>query len=425
MEQAKEAASLLRARGMGPLLDTAHAKIYRESGVRGRIQLAVSPANLAALADLMGWKQMPGGARTDQVAIRLAELDARLRASRFGTGLLDVLEADRGPLRTRVHERDQARSAWTLQLQRIADAAPAEASVQAWISGLDSDGPGARRYRRAYGEDAAAAAAAALAVARALAALPANGQLLAVFAAEITGDPHAFDAPRLAGRLLLAALEERPSGSLEGLSAVQAREFLLSQVGLAVDGVSSTVLIANLPGSHHPVLAAMSEHGGGWPLPLQALQGLQFDGCTGRPLYVVENPPVFAYLQRAAQPLPPLERPALVCTAGFPSAAGIRLLDALAKGGFVLNYGGDFDVNGLTIAEGLQRRYPALKPWRMAPEDYLAARDPSLDSSFDDAGKRWLCRYTGVLVATATVMAATGMPAYQERLVETLLKDCL
>jgi uncharacterized protein (TIGR02679 family) len=420
-EPAAEAAARLRAAGLGPLLEAARRKVEAVDGLRGTVVVdALSPAAREALAALVGWRRAPGLGPGSRLA--LSELDAALRRSRYGVGLLQVLAADGGPLVTRSQRRQAEQDRWQAQLARIAAAVPPAAR---WlVEALEGRGPLGRGYRRLYREDPAAAERVVLQVARALTELPARrGELLALFAARITGDAHAFDRTRPAGALLAAALRALGGPPAEGLREAEAWALLLSRFGLETDALSSAVLVAHLRGSGHPVLEAMAAWGGGWPVPLAEVRELRLDPAPGRPAWAVENPQVFAYLVRGTADLPSDRRPVLLGTGGFLSAAAVRLLDALQAAGYRLHYGGDFDRSGLAIARDLGRRYPGLTLWRMGPEDYArAVEDPGGPPLPPEDGP-WLEGLEGPLGPTARAMRARGLAAYQERLAGLLLED--
>ncbi len=419
--EAREVARRLRASGLGALLAEARRRIEANDAVVGVAVVALGREERAALADLVGWQRLRRGSESDGVRIPVADLDAALRRSGFAVGLLEVLEADGGPVVTHRARREQAEAAWTRQIGRIGASVGVGAAARRLVDGLTADGPCGRWYRRAYHQDAAAAERDVLSVARAVDALASDGGgLLAVFAAGITGDPHAFDRGRGAGALLYAALREFGGAPPGGLADAEAWSFVLARAGIDVDDVSSTVLAAHLQGARHPVLEAMASAGGGWPLPLAAVRDLAFTPAGGRCAFVVENPQVFAHLVRSVG----AGGPVLVCTSGFLSAAAIRLLDALATAGHTLWYGGDFDRNGLVIASDLCRRYGDLRLWRMGPADYAeAARGMEGGTVVPARDAEWLAALEGPLAATGRAIAAAGVPAYQERLVDRLLGD--
>ena len=422
-DAARAAAERLRTLQLGALLSEARRKLERSGALRGGVALPAARAVEEALAGLVGGRRV----RQDgpRLRVRLADVDAALRGSTFGVSLLQVLEADGGPVVTRQERQGRERLRWEAQLQRILAAAEGPAA-RFVADALRADGPCGRWYRRAYLQDAPAAERSAVQVGRAMAALdpaPARADLLAMFAARVAGDPHAFDRDRPAGALLLATLRERDGEPPADLRDAEARAFTLARAGLETDEVSSTVLVAHLQGCGHPVIAAMAQWGGGWPLPLAEVRALAVAPQPGRAARIVENPQVFSYLVRECADQEPGRRPTLLCTGGFLSAAGLRALDALAAAGYELHYGGDFDRNGLSIALGLLRRYPGLHPWRMGAADYAeAARGPAgLD--LDAADLEWLARLDGALGGTAQAMARTGRAAYQEQLAAALLGD--
>ncbi len=89
-------------------------------------------------------------------------------------------------------------------------------------------------------------------------------------------------------------------------------------------------------------------------------------------MHVVENPSILALaLARFGTQCPPL-----VCTAGWPSGAGIRLLRALDSAGQIVRYHGDLDGDGVRIAAYVMAKTGA-SPWRMATADYRAAAAPT------------------------------------------------
>lgn len=421
--RARQAFDTLREIGLEPLLRAAWAKIRREDGLRGTIEVALARREQDELANLI---RLPLG-RSDTVRIELVRLDEGLRSSAFQTGLLAVLEAGYGAMVTKRQLQEQAHARWEHWLADLRQRLPATA--EAWFERIADGTTSARWVRRSYGEDPVRAAQVVLAVGRALAELPAESgghELLAVFAARVTGDPHAFDSGTPGGRLLLHALAERFAAPQAGLSDREERAFLLDMAGLGTDQVSSTVLVANLATAtvgegEHPVVRAMAEHGGAWRLTLGEVRTWRGARARSGRAYVVENPPVFEYLLRAIGPIPVDRRPTLICTEGFLSAAAVRLLDLLAAGGAEIWYGGDFDRNGLAIASWVAGRYASCwQPWRMAPPDYLTALGGA-EAPGDGLDSM---PFAEPLLPTARAMASRGN-AYQERLVELLLEDLL
>lgn len=411
----------LRELGLEPVLQAAWEKVRQEGAVKGTAKVALTRRQREELAGLI---RLPRST-SPLVPIDLVKLDEALSESILKTGLVAVLEAGYGPLITRRQERENEAARWNRWLADLSRTMPEGAT--SWMEGIASGvTPSARWVRRAYLDEPAQAAEVVQAVGRALAQLPSDSEshaLLAVFAANMTGDPHFFDANRPGGRLLLHALSERFAPPLE-LDEREVRAFLFDMASLGTDQVSSTVLVAHLAcavvgGGPHPVVAAMGAYGGGWRVTLGEVR--RWSQAAGRSgiAFVVENPPVFEYLERRLETMPAEERPTLICTEGFLSAAAVRLLDLLVAGGTQIRYSGDFDPNGLAIANWVLARYAgACRPWRMNTVAYHAARtgDGQLGPPETET--------TGGLAETIDAVAKHGA-AYQERLVEWLLQDCL
>lgn len=423
---ARTVAERWREAGLGELLAKMRSRVEDLDGVRGTVRLGppLPQRSLDELAAVIGWAALQRAGRGGELRISLPELDRRLRNSRFAVTLVAVLEADGGPLIPRGQREREAAARWEDQLRVLVESVPAGSAAGRWATGLGGTSPSAKWYRRRYGQDPPEAVRVALAVAKALAALedqPRAGELLALFAARVTGDPHTYDPSTPAGILLLKALAEVYGDSPAPLAPSQGRAWLLSQAGLGTDGVSSTVLVANLKGSDHPVIEAMTIHGGGWPVPLAEVRMLRLAASQAK-AFVVENPQVFEYLEHQTRGLPAGLRPTLVCTGGFLSAAATTLLDNLRATGCRILYGGDFDRNGLVIAGWLLERYE-VELWHMRPEDYQCAVAETSGELLTTSDREWLRHLRGPLAPTAAAMAERGLPAYQERLTKVLLGD--
>lgn len=350
------------------------------------------------------------------VILSLREFEDALRASRFGCGLREALEAYfGGPLNTRAEEQTAEAEAWGLFCLGLGQWAP---------PGLENF---ARGYKSEWRHDPDALEQALHLTFRAVANLPQRSgatERLPVFANRVAGNPHAFDAGLLAGRLLEDALEElypQVAADVEGAAA--RRSLLLAAGGLARDDLSSTVLAVGLDGSD-PLLAAARATGAALAYPLRTVAAWRDLAPAGQ-VFVVENPAVFGGLLDGLTDSgrPPGQWPVLVCTSGQPSAAAISLLDLLVRAGAHLYYSGDFDVGGLRIARSMLRRYGGqCSLWQMDEPAYrraLATGASNLDQK-DLDGLSVLATDLPELVAA---MQVEGLAAFQEALLPGLLSD--
>jgi uncharacterized protein (TIGR02679 family) len=276
-----------------------------------------------------------------------------------------------------------------------------------------------RREWRSRGEEIHIAAAQAL---LALARLPAASEPLPLFANRVLRDPHALDSDELAGRLWYRALSWAfPEIATATASPAEERSALLAAVGLAIDDVSSQVLIAGAFFGNS-LLDSSRELGLAVSLPLRTIMELDGASAWRHRVYVIENPAVFSILLDTMHHLLPQQRPALICTAGHLSLAARRLLDKLAIASEIF-YSGDFDLGGLAIAAGLISKYgSAVTLWRMDPESYLQAGAFSTRSlNVNGRGIEKLKKHFPELVS---LLLSKG-PAYQESLGQLLINDVI
>lgn len=195
--------------------------------------------------------------------------------------------------------------------------------------------------------------------------------LLPVFAAKTTGNPHFFDLRTSACKLLLSFIEyllenknfcEFNIEDTDGLSGIEYTENLLYSVGILKDNVSNTCLVYGLhgvkkDGSIHKGIEGAFIEREPVQVTLKTLSSLECL-CTGnsmqkiKEIYVVENPAVFSYLTDT------YPDSVFICGNGqFKLAFYITL--ELLKGKYTIFYAGDFDADGLMIAQKLKNRYPS------------------------------------------------------------------
>ncbi|WP_306366101.1 TIGR02679 family protein [Nocardiopsis sp. CC223A] len=317
----------------------------------------------SALAALVG--RAPG--RGGTVSVRLERVDSLLRDSgACPGGLAAAVELLTGPVVPRKDERAREEESWNRVFAPLEEACGPHPLLAGWCAQVRRDG----RVRR-MAPDPEQARPLVEAVARVVAALPAEGVALSHLAARVLGDAHALDDDRSAATLVLGAA--RLLGGQDEGSGAAWRRRVWASVGVLKDELSSTVLVLNLPGAPATAtgraLAALA--GAGQPAVLTLRQLVAEPDCvqwSGRRVSVCENPAVVAAAaDRWGAACAPL-----VCLQGEPSAAALTLLRGAAGDGARVRLHADFDPGGVRIATTVAGQV-GWEPWRFTAADYTAA----------------------------------------------------
>ena len=243
-------------------------------------------------------------------------------------------------------------------------------------------------------------------------------ELLAVFAAQAAGNPHFFDDNTLAGNLLTAFLRDYfRFGYEDDLSEAENRSKVLFKAGLIKDTLSNDVIAYGIrgrcvDGSLHQGMEGFLHQKEPVKLSLLTLANLEetFTNSVDRRVYIVENPAVFSIL------ISRFPEKSFICSYGQIRRAVFMLLDLFDKN-TVFSYAGDFDPEGLLIAERLKKRYgDRLIFWKYEPEMYIKYM------SEEKLTKQRIKKLDGVRDATllkiAELMREEGSAAYQESMLE-------
>ena len=187
-------------------------------------------------------------------------------------------------------------------------------------------------------------------------------EYLPVFAARLTRNPHAFDKGTIQGDLLyqviLLDLEQRQiqvPASEQFPSYKRQKSFLAC--GILLDDVSNYVLLYHAAGvrkddTYHAGLEGFSLEHDILQVPLTVLTKLKRLESTDGTLYIDENPSAFV-LRCAQNP-----DSTCLCMNGQPKLAALVALELFAASGTIVYYSGDFDPEGLWIAQRLALFYP-------------------------------------------------------------------
>lgn len=452
----QKAVAFFQQAGLSRLLEKLREKYIELGQVGGQVALEDSTASeRREIASFLGKPPY----RDTNLRVRLVDIDKALRKSGFGCTLLDVLTAffPDSPLVT----RPQQRTARALQqenfrtaLLAIATALAEESRGRVWLLlGVHGQEWLFSRYKNAPVEEQERQLALVRYITSVLNTLPGTDkpERLALFAQRTCGDPHALDPNRPAGRLLLLALHDlaketgshmlSTSDSLSPLSPLapqdRAQELhLYNDVGLLVDTISSNVAVFNLKGAlfHDGTPDAFVRAAGRRVLLLPLRQLLEWQcvqtvakmGTEQTPatdVYVFENPQVFEEVIAGSGDGQHV--PTLVCTAGWPSMAALKLLDLLLVHApqTTIHYSGDFDLKGLQIAASLMARYSGrCQPWHFDPDAYnVALHAGGVPARTGELAL--LHALPDVFTPLVTSMQEQRQWAYQEGITSLLLAD--
>jgi uncharacterized protein (TIGR02679 family) len=250
-----------------------------------------------------------------------------------------------------------------------------------------------------------------------------EAEYLAVFAAALTGNPHAFDDGTREGQFLWQLVRwegTRRTGDVGESSifpALQKNRLYLA-VGILRDDVSNDVMLSGIlaygtSGKSHAGMTGFLAEGEMVRVPLSVIAKWRRVACPQNEIYIVENPSVYAMLCGKWG-----SKRACMCMNGQPRLSAVLMLDLLAASGIKVYYGGDFDPEGLLIAWKVKRYYKGdFAYWHMSVEDYEKSRSQEkislkrmkmLERIDDDE-----------LQETVETVRRAGVAGYQENIWET------
>lgn len=199
---------------------------------------------------------------------------------------------------------------------------------------------------------------------------------LPIFANYVAGNPHCFDMDQPAGRLLLQAL-----AYFDGISvpvSADERTNLLYKYHIIRDDILNFATVYGLTAYTKTSKELIywrkaSETYSPLNIPLREISLAERVVPINdfNVVYIVENSGIFSALldklQEKKQIVP------LVALHGQLKAASWALLDGLVKSGMKLKYSGDFDPEGISIAQHILSRYENAELWHMSVDEYQQA----------------------------------------------------
>ncbi|MFF4606016.1 TIGR02679 family protein [Streptomyces sp. NPDC001339] len=380
------------------------------------VTLKAATAEQRRAIELLLGRRLRSGA---SLTVPLTEVDRTLRESlTCPDGLAAAVVTLTGPVTNRRAQHAAEAVAWHQALAEFnVPAITGRADLASWRAELEATG----LLKRLSGGDPVAARTLAAEAVHVLSQLPATNSVgLPVLAARTLGDAHALDEGRPLAALVFSAVRSLAALPAGAASDTEGRRAAWATVGVALDELSSRVLVLGLPGSPRSttgrILAAAHEGGEPCLLTLRQLTREPSDlGVAGRKIWVCENPAVLA---AAADELGPGCCPPLVCVEGNLSLAARALLTQLADSGSPIAYHGDFDWGGVRIAAGVLR-LPGAAPWRYNAPAYLTAVGRGLGTPLTSGAPV----PTPWDPALGEAIAEHGIRVEEEHLLDQLLAD--
>ena len=178
--------------------------------------------------------------------------------------------------------------------------------------------------------------------------LPQEPTLLSIYSASITGDPHYLDLDGTHSSLFFYAL-----CYLDEVKYPVSREdkiLLLSKFNILIDSLSNSVITYKLL-SDSDAVNEFSRNGEALVLTMQNIMKIDLISGISNCVFIFENPSILSYIMAKKLNV------SVVISGGFPNTCVYLLLDKLVTSGCTLYYNGDFDPEGLLIAQMLKDRY--------------------------------------------------------------------
>lgn len=328
-------------------------------------------------------EQLSGFLRKDchgkkQVSVSAKAFEEALEKSKFSEiSFQEILENYFNmPLVAKKEEQERREREIELFFERVLSSAE-EPSVKSWLETCQREKNSVFQYiEREWKKNSADTFAMLQVVCMAGECLPCRTEsyeLLPVFAARLTKDPHAFDSGTAIHYFLCSYLQFLfPDVKEDGGSHTEQVWALFFQGGILKDDLSNSVLLYGfhgvLPdGGLHDGLEGFFEQKEPVSLTLLSLSRMKelypasgslpngqeklVNEKGSRDIYMVENPAVFSYLFEK------YPKGSFICGNGQQRMAVWVLLSKIPKE-YRIFYAGDFDPEGLGIAQRLKQRFP-------------------------------------------------------------------
>lgn len=187
--------------------------------------------------------------------------------------------------------------------------------------------------------------------------IPSSPTPLAVYSS-ITGNPHYLDLNKSTSTLFLKILSKIKNTEYENKTEVKIN--ILSEINVYTDPVSNYAITYKLIGTK--ILNELNKNNEVVNLNLLNINKIDKLSTDNKKVYVFENPSLLTTLMNLNIPI--------IITSGIPNISLYTILQKLEENNVKIYYNGDFDPEGLLIAEKLKIRFPNIKLFCYDTLDY-------------------------------------------------------
>ena len=184
---------------------------------------------------------------------------------------------------------------------------------------------------------------------------------LAVYSSKVTGNPHYLDLNKSNCTLFLKILSVMKD--IEYEEKTETKINILSEINVYTDPISNYVITYKLMGNN--ILNKLNKMEQILNLNLLNINKINKVYTKINKAFIFENPSILNSLMDLNVPI--------IITSGMPNLSFYTLINKLVNSGTQLYYNGDFDPEGLLIANKLKEKYPSINLFCYDEVDYKIA----------------------------------------------------
>lgn len=248
-----------------------------------------------------------------------------------------------------------------------------------------------------------------------------NHSLISIFASTYLQNPHAFDEGHEAYTFLYDCLCYLENKQKEKMTLLE-KNALFTKYGLIKDDLSTHTMICHLLGKkQNKVHVGWSGFYDCYEPMIVTMENLtQIDAIARMDkIYIVENPSVFRMLSIAIKQAH--QNVGCICTNGQLNSADYSILEFCKDQ--CLYYAGDFDPEGLLIAQKMMDMLPNLQLWHYETIDYYKCQSNETISQTRLKKLNSITHHK--LQNISTLLLETQKAGYQENLLQDYINDLI